>query len=156
VLPTGALRYELATRQWIDLFEDPKQALGKLADTINRSLGGSAPAKDVSLGTPHAAPSAITTPPALPSGQLENPEAAKKRPRKKREPLLAPDSAEFEAVRAMLARHIGPIAKVLVQKAASEEKSLEELCVRLAAHVTAPPERAKFLQDARARLSVKS
>ena len=27
VLPSGALRYELATRQWIDMFPDPEQAL---------------------------------------------------------------------------------------------------------------------------------
>ncbi len=40
-------------------------------------------------------------------------------------------------MRALLARHIGPIAKIFVQKAATEARSLDEFCERLAAHVSA-------------------
>lgn len=157
LLPTGALRYELATRQWIDLFENPTQALRKLADTINRALSPSALNKALSGSTP----AAETEPDgplvaAVPAAPPTSPAPAKKRTRKARGPLVAPDSEEFEAIRAMLARHVGPIAKVLMQKAATEAQSLDELCERLAANVSAPAERAKFLQAARARLSIRS
>jgi hypothetical protein len=79
------------------------------------------------------------------------PAPTKKRP-KERAPLLVPDSPEFEATRALLARHVGPIAKVLVQKAAAEAQSFDDLCERLAVHVRTPGDRAAFLQAARARL----
>src|SRR6201999_3855400 len=38
IMPSGALRYELATRQWIDLFPDRKKALATLADTIKKTV----------------------------------------------------------------------------------------------------------------------
>ena len=34
ITPSGALRYELATRQWIDIFPDREQAFRKLVETI--------------------------------------------------------------------------------------------------------------------------
>ena len=46
VAPTGALRYELATRQWIDIFPDRAQALGKLAETIKHVMAGGAAEQD--------------------------------------------------------------------------------------------------------------
>lgn len=131
ILPTGALRYELATRQWIDHFEDPARALDKLAQTIARTLAGGSPAEPAPQPLPRAAA----------------------QPAKARAPLLAADSQDFEAVRALLARHIGPIAKVFVQKAASEAATLEAFCEQLAAHVPSPADRANFLQAVRARLA---
>jgi hypothetical protein len=71
-------------------------------------------------------------------------------------PIVAPDSPEFEAIRALLARHIGPIAKVFVQKAATEARTPDDFCERLAAHVSTPSDRAAFLQAARARLAIKA
>jgi hypothetical protein len=38
ITPSGALRYELATRQWIDIFPDQERALGKLIETIRKAL----------------------------------------------------------------------------------------------------------------------
>jgi hypothetical protein len=147
ILPTGALRYELATRQWIDLFEDRKQALSKLASTISRSLSG--PASDQADLPSGEAPSRRDSPiQTVP----EPPTPAKKRTRK-RAPIVAADSDEFEAVRALLARHIGPIAKVFVQKASSEADSLDAFCERLASHVPAPADRAAFLQAVKSRLA---
>jgi hypothetical protein len=65
---------------------------------------------------------------------------------------VAAGSADFEAIRALLARHVGPIAKVFVQKAAADARSPDDFCERLATHVQAPAERGAFLQAARARL----
>ena len=36
IAPTGAFKYELITRQWIDLFDDWEQALERLVEQINR------------------------------------------------------------------------------------------------------------------------
>ena len=148
----------MATRQWIDLFGDPSQALNKLADTITRALrhpapnlavsdqkSGGGPAEGVTAQVP-AMPSSTVTPAA--------PFSEKKKPSpKKRAPILAADSEEFEAVRALLARHIGPIAKVFVQKASGEAANLDAFCERLAGHVPSPADRATFLKAVKARLS---
>jgi hypothetical protein len=69
---------------------------------------------------------------------------------------VANGSREFEAIRALLARHIGPIAKVLVEKTATEATTPAEFCDRLAERVAKPAERAAFLQAVRAQLAVKS
>ena len=107
VTPTGALRYELATRQWIDIFDDADAGFAKLIAAIAPKPPGRA---------------------------------------------LTPSSPEFEAIRALLARHIGPIAKIVLQKAATEAGSVGELCDRLAEYVASPAERGVFLQEVRARL----
>jgi len=152
ITPSGALRYELATRQWINLFPDPEQALGKLLDRINDILERPAEAEDAASEPAHMAQTGAADIPVATARPL----AARERTRKPAAPIVAAGSEELEAVRGLLARHIGPIAKILVQKAAAEAASLEELCERLAAHVPAPADRAAFLQAARARLAVKS
>jgi hypothetical protein len=135
IMPTGALRYELATRQWIDIFPDPKVALGKLAATIKQVFA------DLGAGQ-EVAPAVRSDPPADKPAALA--------------PVVAAGSPEFEAIRTLLGRQIGPIAKVYIEKAASEARSPDAFCELLAAHIAAPSERAAFLQAARARLTAKS
>ena len=134
------------------------QSLGKLADTIENALANPA-------ATDSSAPAAATFAtrhwqakprPAAERAPAPAPAPAKKQTKAPRAPLVASDSPEFEAVRALLARHVGPIAKVLLQKASTEARSLDEFFERLGAHVSAPADRAAFLQAARARLAVKS
>jgi hypothetical protein len=152
ITPTGALRYELATRQWIDIFPDQERALGKLVDTIDRVLNAAAGEGD-GAGAIAEPPARTTTSAAV----AVAPAPTKKRSRAPaRKPVLAPDSQEFEAIRALLAHHIGPIAKVLLQKAATEARTPDELCERLAAHVGTPSARAAFVQAVRARLAAGS
>ena len=133
ITPDGALRYELATRQWIDAFPDPELAFGKLLISV----------RDALRSTEFADPA--------------SPDAPRKRRARKvpRPPVVAPDSPEFEAIRGLLVRHVGPIAKVLVQKVSTEAKSAEDFCERLASHVSAPADRTAFLAAVRAQLSVK-
>jgi hypothetical protein len=139
ILPTGALRYELATRQWIDIFPDRELALGRLADTIRFVLtGGDAATSGLAGARPIAEAGA--------AAQIERPQPAA------RAPIVVAGSEEFEAVRALLVHYVGPIAKILVQKAAGEANSRDDFCERLAAHVKAPAERAAFLKAAQARL----
>ena len=153
ITPTGALRYELATRQWIDIFPDREQALHKLARTISHVLDAPAAADHDGF---EASPTAAAPPSLAGAAGLAATSLAKQRVRGVRAPIMAPDSQEFESIRALLARHIGPIAKVIVQKAAAEARTLDELCERLAAHVSKPSDRTAFMQAVRARLGIKS
>ena len=136
VIPTGALRYELATRQWIDLFPDRAKGLRKLVETIRK---GDRAGFD--------AATAAASAPAVTVARAREPERA---------PILTTDSKEFEAVRTLLARHVGPIAKVLIEKATADARTPEDLCTRLAIHVRAEPDRAAFLKAARAQLVAKA
>jgi hypothetical protein len=142
--PTGALRYELAIRQWIDIFPDRQYALARLAQSIKRDLNEpNGPKKAPFAGdSPRIAEKAMArvTPPSSPAHA----------------PIVASGTPQFDAVRSLLARHIGPIAKILIEKAAAEARTTEEFCDRLAAHVTAPAERAAFVSAVRARLSAKA
>jgi hypothetical protein len=147
IAPTGALRYELATRQWIDLFPDPEYALGKLARTIKHAL--TTPQGDNGSQDTHGlfAAGPLELGPAVPVGPAQiGPRA----------PIVVSGSAEFEAIRTLLARHIGPIAKVLIEKTANETRTAAEFCDRLADRVSRPADRAAFLQAVRAQLAVKS
>jgi hypothetical protein len=136
VAPTGALRYELATRQYIDIFPDREAALAKLAATIKHVIEN-----------PGAEESAAPAPAAPATPRVSQPA---------REPLVASGSKQFEAIRALLARHIGPIAKVIVEKAAKEASTPDEFCERLAANVAAPSDRTAFVQAVKAQLTAKS
>ena len=135
VVPTGALRYELATRQWIDLFPDRTKGLRKLIETIRK---GDRAGTDGAIAAA-SAPAVVT--------QAREPAHA---------PILTADSREFEDMRKLLARHVGPIAKVLIDKAAAEARTPEDLCTKLAAHVRAESDRAAFLKAARAQLAAKA
>lgn len=73
-----------------------------------------------------------------------------------RVPVLAAGSQEFEAIRALLARSIGPIAKVYLTRAAAQARTPDDLCARLAEHVSSPTDRAAFLKEALSRLASKS
>jgi len=143
ILPGGALRYELAIRQWIDIFPHRQRALGRLVETIKEAID--ARARESQISTVGIAP---------------DPEPSKSTSAKKRErankPIVAPGTQGFEAIRALLAHHIGPIAKIYVEKAATEARTPGDFCELLAAHVAAPSERISFLQAVRAQLSVKS
>jgi hypothetical protein len=149
IAPSGALRYELATRQWIDIFNDPEAALDKLEQSIKGVLQRSSLPRDATARASHAGSEHAAAAAALATETLTA-QTAKVAPRA---PIVAAESEEFEAIRVLLARHVGPIARVMVQKAAADARTLDEFCERLAAHVSAPAEREAFRQAARARLS---
>ena len=81
---------------------------------------------------------------------------ANNRPRTANKPIVIPGTQRFDAIRALLARHIGPIAKTYVEKAAREANSPEDFCERLAVYVVAPSERTPFVQAVRAQLTAKT
>ena len=68
-------------------------------------------------------------------------------------PTAAPTLTAEELDRATraLVGCVGPIAKVLVKKAAAQSKNFHDLCVRLSEHLASDQERAQFLQKVSAR-----
>jgi hypothetical protein len=136
ITPNAALLYELATRQWIDAFPKMEDALDKVVAAVRENTGAALDAPVPSL-SPAPAP---TPPPQRAAGA---PPPA---------PILADGTPEFEAIRVLLARHVGPIAKLLVQKAAKGARSADDLLDQLGAHVADSAPRAEFLKAARARL----
>jgi hypothetical protein len=64
-------------------------------------------------------------------------------------PVIAADSSEIEIIRGALARSVGPIAKVFIEKASADARSLDDLCERLASHIRGPDDRTAFLKAAR-------
>jgi serine/threonine-protein kinase len=56
--------------------------------------------------------------------------------------------AEIERAARLLARHIGPIARVLAKRAAQRAESLAAFYVLLGEHVEDKTERSRFLRDA--------
>jgi len=142
IAASGALRYELAIRQWIDIFPHRQHALAKLAQTI----------KDT-IDQPEAIESQPANRPLAAGGSAASKRAPAKRPAPAtRAPIVAAGSAQFEAIRALLARHIGPIAKVFVERAANAAGTPDEFCEQLASHVAAPADRAAFVRTVREQL----
>jgi hypothetical protein len=148
ITPSGALRYELATRQWIDIFTDPEAGFERLAQSIKAMLPRAAPPAQALTPSSEATPEQAAAA-AAPASQTLSPPGTKAA----REPVLAAGSDEFEAIRVLLARHIGPIARVMVQKAAAEARTPDEFCERLAGHVGEPAAREAFRKAAQAQLS---
>ncbi|MGB7542760.1 MAG: serine/threonine-protein kinase [Burkholderiales bacterium] len=58
------------------------------------------------------------------------------------------DPGEIEKAAGRLARYLGPIAKVVAKRAASQTNDLKTLYLRLAENLSDPEERARFLKDA--------
>ena len=152
IAPSGALRYELAVRQWIDIFPHRRHALARLAQTIKNAIDGAGQSES---DLPLSRPLAVRTGTAA-----AKPPAGAKRSAAKRaasgDPIIASGSQQFEAIRALLARHIGPIAKVFVEKAASEARTPDEFCEQLATHVAAPIDRSSFVRAVREQLAAKT
>jgi serine/threonine-protein kinase len=55
---------------------------------------------------------------------------------------------DLDRVARALAVHLGPIARLLVNRAAPGSRDLHDLCAGLAAHLTTDDERARFRRDA--------
>jgi hypothetical protein len=145
IAASGALRYELAIRQWIDIFPHRQHALAKLAQTIKDTIGGS----EVGGGQVPPNRSAVAGSSAMP----KRPAAKKTAPAlAPRAPIIASGTPQFETIRAVLARHIGPIAKVFIDRAATDAHSPDEFCEQLANHVPAPADRAAFVRAVREQL----
>lgn len=145
IMPTGALRYELATRQWIDLFVERELGFRRLTEAVSNVRHHALQAEDEVrpanlLGLPGEVISAAE--PGAPGRRNDPPKAT----------LYESSSEDVEAIRGLLAHHVGPIAKIIIQKALLAASTPDDFCERLAGYVTSPSDRILFLKAARSRL----
>jgi hypothetical protein len=121
VLPSKSLEYFLSAQHWLDAFPPPREPhyvrLCAALDAILRVAGAQA-----------AAPA---------------PAAAAPRP----DPAPSPshDAAQLARIEARLADHVGPVARVLVRRAAARAATLADVVERLAAEIDPEPARREFI-----------
>ena len=130
VLPSKSLEYFLSSQHWLDAFPPPREPhYRRLCATLEAIL---APAE---VGAPPPA-EAVTPAGAAPGGRDASASAV---------PAPAHDAAELERIAARLAEHVGPVARVLVRRAAAGAATLEELSRQLAGEIDSEPARRAFL-----------
>jgi serine/threonine-protein kinase len=77
--------------------------------------------------------------------------AARSRPPRPETRMVVFDARVLADVEAVLAHHLGPIAAVLVKRAARSARDFDALIAQLGAHIADAVPRARFEADARAR-----
>ncbi len=122
VLPARSLEYFLSTPHWLDAFPPPREPhFERLSAHIESLL---------------RAPAAAALPMSTGTTGTHN-------------QLLSLDVREIESLERRLAYYVGPVAKLLVKRAALKASSRDELTQMLAAEVDAPPLRKQFLETCR-------
>ena len=132
VLPSRSLEYFLSGQHWLDGFPSPRAPrYEKLCGYLRQWLTGTP------TQTPRQEPAAAVTAPA--------PAPAT------RDAAIGPGkrfpAAELRELEARLARILGPIAAVLVGRAAAAAADRAELERRLAAELESPEDRRRFLES---------
>jgi len=124
VLPSKSLEYFLSAQHWIDAFPPPLEPhVERLCDYLGGALDGIAhDTLDMTSGPPRTR--AAEGPPVLP----------------------APDPVQLRLLEAELARWIGPVATLLVRRAAKDGGNLDALAQRLAPEVDDGVQRRAFLE----------
>jgi hypothetical protein len=122
-LPRGALHYELATRQWIDGFDDWEAAIAKLVETIGTTADR--PLLRESVAAPLAAAKDV-------------------------KPQISEQA--IESAQAALTVYIGPIAPVLARKEAVGAASVDDFHDRLSRRIRSSEDRSAFLARVRRNL----
>lgn len=116
VLPERSLEYFLSAQHWLDAFPGPQAThFEQLFKFLQRD------------------PGRATSAPAPAAGK----------PDTERAPAYT--ESQLATIERHLARHLGPIAKLLVKRTASAAADLEDLKRQLAAEIESEPERRAFL-----------
>jgi len=131
-VPQGAFLYELSTRQWIDASNNWDSALELLVSTAKRLCARSSDTGE------HSAPETRST------------ESPRSRDQARKAALQIP-GPELEEARSVLAYFVGPIAQILVKRAASVAASLSDFQDRLASEIPTAEERKAFLRRLKGR-----
>ena len=130
VLPSKSLEYFLSTQHWLDAFPPPREPHYKrLCEALDSALRAGDPAIGAAA-TATAAPDRPTAPHA--------------------ERAAPCDATRLARIEAELAVHVGPVARVLVRRAAPTARSADELAERLAAEIESETHRRQFISACRA------
>jgi TolB-like protein len=128
------LEAETGAHLWADRFDGSLEDVFNLQDQVATSVAG-----------------AIEQ--ALQAAEEHRQREKEQRRRQQEAELGAVDEAVLTTLQRCLARHVGPIAKVLVDSAARKVQSVERLCELLAERIDSPEERRNFLREARRECS---
>jgi hypothetical protein len=146
IKPNEALLYELSTRQWIDGWPDRQVAFARLLTSIEEVLAR------VATGDPDSDQSTrIVVRPRVPPPQPDPPAP----PRPPQASTIGPPSppalgADDRArLRTLLVKHVGPIGRMLVDRAVAEQRGADAICAQLASHLPPNVDRAAFIRAAR-------
>lgn len=135
VAPCKSMEYFISAQHWMDALTAPlERHLPRLTEVVATVLGRTPPASTTERPAP--APGIHTLPELPPAAPVTPPKAAVEFP----DALLA--SLEHR-----LAVHVGPLARVLVRRAAGRAGSQEDLIRLLAAEVPDDQERFTFLSQ---------
>lgn len=132
VLPSRSLEYFLSSQHWLDGFPSPREPhYERLCGFLREWLHDEPPERTMS-----ALPAAATAPPP---GAARTDGALKQGTRV--------SAGELRELERRLARILGPIATVLVDRAAASARDLADLERRLAAELDSPEDRSRFLRS---------
>ncbi len=126
VRPSKSLEFFLSTQHWMDAFPPPREPhYARLCSHLNAQV-------PPSVIEGHA--EVVVVPPTVQA--------------------LSVNSHNFEpgalrGIEVLLAGYIGPLAKLLVKRAAQRAKDFEDLIERLASELEAPSDRRAFVQSCR-------
>jgi len=136
VMPARSLEYFLSAQHWLDAFSPPRRAHYARLCTYLRSLlaeGDSAHGATAAPTGGTAGASAAGHPVAAPTPH---------------DPCLPP--AQLEQIELHLARLIGPIARILVDRSARNAGNLDQLLDKLTAELDSKEDRHRFLESCKA------
>lgn len=135
VLPAKSLEYFLSTQHWLDAFPPPREPhYARLSAHIASVLSGPSAVSGSSALTAAPVAQTVLASPLTPVSGGNS--------------LLSLDVTEIESLERRLAYYVGPVAKLLVKRAAAKAVDREELTRMLAAEVEAPA-RKQFLEACR-------
>jgi hypothetical protein len=125
VLPEKSLEYFLSAQHWLDAFPAPRHTYyDKLLQYLRRALDARAKHPETAHAMPGEAPARSPPPPSPP-------------------PLI--DAAAIQRIELHLARYLGPVARVLVKRAACRSTNIDDLRLRLANELESEHDRREFM-----------
>lgn len=123
VMPSKSLEYFLSSQHWLDAFPPPIEPhLGRLVTCVASLLAGAAPVPEQRPATQPITAAAAA------AANFPGP--------------------ELQALERQLAQHIGPLARLLVARAAARTGDWGQLTQQLAGEIDAPAAREQFLRAA--------
>jgi predicted nuclease with RNAse H fold len=124
VVPSKSLEYFLSAQHWLDAFPPPRAPhYERLCAFLQTALRAQA----------------ARVPPPVNAADVVAAAA----------PLAAVNAAQLQQLDIELARYIGPVAKILVRRAAADASDFEHLVLRLATELDSDHERRQFIDTCR-------
>jgi hypothetical protein len=148
VLPARSLEYFLSSQHWLDAFPPPMEPHYARLSRYAKSLLAATPGgSGLTAAAPPEGAAAVAPPATAPAAAAARP-AVSAVP-----PAAPPSSATLQRLETELARYIGPVARLLVQRAALHTEDVDALIAQLGTEIESESERRLFLTASRQAVS---